>query len=110
MSARPQSSVTTTTTATAITTTTTATTTTTCVTTGGVTVNYRLGSVAALWEEYQEFERERERSRTISLGISRKHQKQLNNKKRVIEEVKHLAAQNRANDASLSQEDAIQRA
>ncbi|OAQ25245.1 hypothetical protein K457DRAFT_23336 [Linnemannia elongata AG-77] len=75
-----QSSMTMTTTAT--TTTTTATTTSTSVTTGGVTVsvNYRLGNVAAIWEEYQKFEQGRQKAGKRSLGISRKYQKQLNNK------------------------------
>ncbi|GJJ71712.1 hypothetical protein EMPS_04069 [Entomortierella parvispora] len=103
-----QPTVTTTTTATATTTTTTATTTTTSVTTGGVTVNYRLGSVAAIWEEYQGFEQERQKAGKRSLGISRKHQKQLNNKRRIIEEVEYLASQNRAKDGGRSQEDALQ--
>ncbi|KAG9066515.1 hypothetical protein KI688_001743 [Linnemannia hyalina] len=108
MPVHQQSSVTTTTTATATMTTTTATTTTN-VTTGGVTVNYRLGSVAAIWEGYQEFEQERQKSGKKSLGISRKHQKQLNNKRRVIEEVEYRAGQIRANDLSMGQEDSIQR-
>ncbi|KAH7042908.1 hypothetical protein BKA57DRAFT_440931 [Linnemannia elongata] len=70
-----QSSMTMTTTAT--TTTTTATTTSTSVTTGGVTgsVNYRLGNVAAIWEEYQKFEQGRQKAGKRSLGISRKYQK-----------------------------------
>lgn len=105
-----QSSMTMTTTAT--TTTTTATTTSTSVTTGGVTVsvNYRLGNVAAIWEEYQKFEQERQKAGKKSLGISRKYQKQLNNKKRVVEEVEYQAEQFRAADDSLNRQDSIQRA
>ncbi|KAF9536500.1 hypothetical protein EC957_010653, partial [Mortierella hygrophila] len=93
------------------TTTTTATTTSTSVTTGvTVSVNYRLGNVAAIWEEYQKFEQERQKAGKKSMGISRKHQKQLNNKKRVVEEVEYLAGQIRATDEGLNQQDAIQKA
>ncbi|KAI8598601.1 hypothetical protein EDD21DRAFT_382037 [Dissophora ornata] len=62
-------------------------TTTTNVTTGGVTINYKLGNVAAIWEEHQKFEQERQKAGKKSLGIPRKHQKQLNNKRQVVEEV-----------------------
>ncbi|OAQ22716.1 hypothetical protein K457DRAFT_25807 [Linnemannia elongata AG-77] len=81
-------------------------------TTGGVTVsvNYRLGNVAAVWEEYQKFEQERQKAGKKSLGISRKYQKQLNNKKRVVEEVEYQAEQFRAADDSLNRQDVIQRA
>ena len=66
--------------------------------------------MAAIWEEYQKFEQERQKAGKKSLGISRKHQKQLNNKKRVVEEVEYLADQIRAKDDSLNQQDAIQKA
>ncbi|KAF8945181.1 hypothetical protein BGZ47_003142 [Haplosporangium gracile] len=113
VSVEQQSSTTMTTTATT-TTTAAATTasTSTSVTTDGVTVsvNYKLGNVAAIYEEHQKFEQERQKAGKKSLGISRKLQKQLNNKKRVVEEVEYLADQIRATNDSLNQQDAIQKA
>lgn len=92
------------------TTTTTTATTTTSLTIEGPTVNYRLGNVAAIWEEYQNFEQERQKAGKKSLGLSRKLQKQLNNKRRVIEEVEYMAQQIKAKDVSIGQEDAFQKA
>ncbi|KAF9924945.1 hypothetical protein FBU30_005219 [Linnemannia zychae] len=78
-----------------------------------VPVNYRLGNVVAIWEEYQVFEQERQKEQKTgknSLGILRKHQKQLNNKKGVIEEIEYRVNQIIEGDDSINRQNAIQRA
>jgi hypothetical protein len=108
MPVHPQQSMTMTTTATTTTTTATMATTTTSLTIDGLTVNYRLGNVPAIWDEYKNFERKRQKVGLKALGLSRAHEKQLNNKRRVIEEIEYLAQQIREKDSRIGQEDARQ--
>ncbi|KAI9240554.1 MAG: hypothetical protein BYD32DRAFT_458729 [Podila humilis] len=106
--ANPQQSMTMTTTATTTTTTATTATTTTSLSIDGLTVNYRLGSVPAIWDEVKNFERERQKVGLKALGLSRAHEKQLNNKRRVVEEIEYLMQQIREKDSGIGQEDARQ--